>query len=137
MYLLDTNVISELRRPKPHGAVVAWLQSVEDRDLHISAVTLGEIQAGIEITREQDTEKARQLEQWLDLVADTYNIIPMDAAVFRAWAKTMHGTSETLYEDAMIATTARLHDLIVVTRSSADFRAFGVKRFNPFDGTEY
>ncbi len=64
MYLLDTNVISELRRPKPHGAVVAWLQNVQDRDLHISAVTIGEIQAGIEITRAQDTEKARQLPFW-------------------------------------------------------------------------
>ncbi len=49
----------------------------------------------------------------------------------------MHGTSETLYEDAMIATTARLHNLIVVTRNVADFRTFGVKLFNPFDGTEY
>ncbi len=84
MDLLDTNVIFELRRPKPHGAVVAWLQNVQDRDLHISAVTIGEIQAGIEITRAQDTEKARQLEQWLDLAADAYNIIPMDTAIFRA-----------------------------------------------------
>ena len=137
MYLLDTNVISELRRPKPHGAVVAWLESVEDRDLHISAVTLGEIQAGIEITREQDPEKARQIEQWLDLVAGTYNILPMDATIFRVWAKAMHGTSETLYEDAMIAATAQVHNLTVVTRNIADFRSFGVKLFNPFDGMGY
>jgi toxin FitB len=60
MYLLDTNVISELRRPKPHGAVLAWFESVADSNLHISAVSLGEIQAGIELTRDQDA--AKQLE---------------------------------------------------------------------------
>lgn len=65
MYLLDTNVISELRKPKPHGAVVQWLQAVAEADLHISAVTIGEIQAGIELTREQDEAKAGEIEQWL------------------------------------------------------------------------
>jgi toxin FitB len=69
MYLLDTNVISELRRPRPHGAVGAWLESVADGDLHVSVVTLGEIQAGIELTREQDVAKAAEIEQWADMVA--------------------------------------------------------------------
>lgn len=137
MYLLDTNIISELRHQKPHGAVVAWLQSVEDKDLFLSSVTIGEIQAGIEITREQDLEKAYQLEQWLDLVADTYNVISMDAEIFRAWAKLMHKTSDTLYEDAMIAATAKVNNLIVVTRNITDFRSFGVRLFNPFDGASY
>ena len=62
MYLLDTNVVSELRRTKPHGAVVAWLRGVEDADLHLAAVSLGEIQAGMEITREQDPAKAAEIE---------------------------------------------------------------------------
>lgn len=137
MYLLDTNIISELRRQKPHGAVVSWLNGVEDKDLFISSVTIGEIQAGIEITREQNLEKAYQLEQWLDLVADTYNVIPMDADTFRVWAKLMHKTSDTLYEDAMIAATARVKNLIVTTRNISDFRSFGVKLFNPFDGASY
>ena len=132
MYLLDTNVISELRRPKPHAAVLAWIEAADDKNLHLSAVTIGEIQAGIELTREQDVEKARQIEQWLDLVAGTYNVLPMDAAVFRAWAKLMHKTSDTLYEDAMIAATAKAHGLTVVTRNLADFRSFGVKLLNPF-----
>ena len=61
MYLLDTNIISELRRPKPHGAVVAWFESVAESDLHISVVSLGEIQAGIELTRDQDTAKAAEI----------------------------------------------------------------------------
>ena len=137
MYLLDTNVVSELRRQKPHGAVVAWLNGVEDRDLFISSVTIGEIQAGIEMTREQDLEKACQLDQWLDLVAGTYNVISMDAGIFRAWAKLMHKTSDTLYEDAMIAATAKVNHLIVVTRNIFDFRSFDVKLFNPFDGASY
>lgn len=137
MYLLDTNVISELRRIKPHGAVVAWIQSIEDKDLYLSAVTIGEIQAGIEITREQDATKAMQIEQWLDLVADSYNVLSMDSSVFRVWAKLMHRTSDTLYEDAMIAATAKVHHLTVVTRNVADFQGFGVKVLNPFDGLSY
>lgn len=137
MYLLDTNIISELRRQKPHGAVVSWLNGAEDKDLFISSVTIGEIQAGIEMTREQNLEKAYQLEQWLDLVADTYNVVPMDADTFRVWAKLMHKTSDTLYEDAMIAAAAKVKNLIVTTRNISDFRSFGVKLFNPFDGASY
>src|SRR5690606_20873694 len=91
------------RKPKPHGAVVAWLQSVDDASLFLSAVTLGEIQAGIELTREQDPTKAAELEAWLELVACAYNVLPMDAAAFRKWAKLMHRQSDTLYEDAIIA----------------------------------
>jgi predicted nucleic acid-binding protein len=74
-FLLDTNVVSELRRPRPHGAVLAWLHSVDDADLHLASVTLGEIQAGIERTREQDPAKASEIERWLDQVSDIFNIL--------------------------------------------------------------
>lgn len=137
MYLLDTNVISELRRRKPHGAVLQWVQGIDDEKLFVSSVTIGEIQAGIEITREQDGEKAAEIEQWLDLLADSYNILPMDTKAYRIWAGLMHRTSNTLYEDALIAATAIAHNLIVVTRNVGDFHSFGVKLFNPFDGASY
>ena len=132
MYLLDTNVVSELRRPKPHGAVLAWFQELEDTMLHLSAVTIGEIQSGIEITREQDETKASEIEAWLEMVASAYNVLPMDARTFRAWARLMNCRSDTVYEDAMIAETAKVHGLTVVTRNIADFKPFGVPLFNPF-----
>ncbi|MBI3713669.1 MAG: type II toxin-antitoxin system VapC family toxin [Burkholderiales bacterium] len=133
MYLLDTNIISELRKPRPHGGVLAWLESINDSELFLSAVSIAEIQAGIELTREQDSEKAMQLENWLELVANAYNILPMDATTFREWARIMHRKSDTLYEDAMIAATARINDLTVVTRNVTDFKTLGVSIFNPFD----
>ena len=132
MFLLDTNVVSELRRAKPHGAVLAWIRSVNDADLNISAVTLGELQAGVELTWEQDEAKARELQDWVDLVAASYNVLPMDGAAFRTWAKLIHRKSDTLNEDAMIAAVARIHRLTVVTRNVGDFAAFGVTVFNPF-----
>ena len=133
MYLLDTNIISELRKPRPHGAVLAWINSVPDSDLHISAVSLGEIQVGIEITREQDGDKADQIQRWADLVASSYNVLPMDAEAFRTWARLMHRRSDTLYEDAMIAATAICRGLVVVTRNVKDFKHFDVRLFNPFN----
>ena len=133
-YLLDTHVVSDLRKQRPHGAVLAWLQSQDEADLHLSAVTLGEIQAGVELTREQDPGKADEIEAWLALVAQAYQVLPMDAAAFRAWARLMHRKSDTLYEDAMIAATAQVHGLTVATRNVADFKALGVAVFNPFGG---
>ena len=133
MYLLDTNIVSELRRVRPHGAVLAWIGGVADRNLFISAVTIGEIQAGIEITREQDAAKATELEAWLEQVASTCNVLAMDGPAFRSWARLMHRQQNDLNEDAMIAATAKEHDLIVVTRNVRDFARLGVRTLNPFD----
>jgi len=132
MYLLDTNVVSELRKNKPHGGVVEWIGNTADTDLYISAVTMGEIQAGIEITRKNDPAKASAIEAWADQVAETYNVINMDSATFRLWVKLMHRQSDTLYEDAMIAATALAHKLTVVTRNVGDFRRFEIPLINPF-----
>lgn len=114
---------------------MAWLQSLSDHELHLSAVTLGEIQAGIELTREQDPGKAREIERWADLVCRSYSVLPMDAETFRIWAWLMHRRSDTLYEDAMIAATAIRHELMVATRNTRDFVDFGVALVNPFDSS--
>ena len=132
MYLLDTNVISELRRAKPHGGVTAWLRTVDHRVLRVSSVSLGEIQAGIELTRDQDPGRAAEIERWADEVARAYEILPMDTMIYRTWAKLMHGKSDTLADDARIAAKAIVHGLTVVTRNVRDFQPFSVPTLNPF-----
>ena len=134
MFLLDTNVVSELRRPRPHQAVLKWIEGTPGDQLFLSAVTVGEIQAGIERTREQDAAKAAELENWLGQVVDSFGILPMDAVAFREWARLKHRISDSLFEDAMIAATARVHRLTVATRNVRDFQKFKVKLFNPFTG---
>jgi predicted nucleic acid-binding protein len=133
LYLLDTNIVSELRRPKPHGAVLAWLASVDEKDLYLSSFSLGEIQRGIEITRQQDATKAQSLELWLDQLVDAFEVLVLDAVVMREWARMMHRQSNTLSEDAMLAATARVHGLQMITRNTADFEVLGVNCFNPFN----
>jgi toxin FitB len=132
VYLLDTHVVSELRKSKPHGAVLDWLHGVPDTDLHMSAVTIGEIQSSIALTRKTNPAKATEIEHWFEQVASTYNILPMDATTFRQWARLMNGRSDELIEDAMIAATALCHDLIVVTRDVRDFEQLGTRTLDPF-----
>lgn len=132
MYLLDTNVVSEVRRPKPHGAVLAWLEATPAVDLFISAVTLGELQAGIEITRQQDPAKAAALERWVDLIPGQFKPIPMTGDIFRLWSRLMLRQSDSLMMDAMIAATASVHGFTVVTRDTRDFAPFRVPTLNPF-----
>ena len=105
-------------RAWPHGGVVAWIQSVDDAELYLASVTIGEIQAGIELSRDQ--------------VCNTFNILTMDGPAFRRWAQLMHRQSDTLYEDAMIAAIAKVHQLTVVTRNVGDFSHFAVPLLNPF-----
>ena len=133
MYLLDTNVVSELRRRRPHGAVLDWIADVPAEQLFVSAVTVGEIQAGIEIARGRDIAKAEEIGAWLDRVLASYGVLTMDAPAFREWARLMHGRSDTMAEDAMIAAIATVHRLTVVTRNVRDFSHLGVELLNPFE----
>ncbi|HVC45771.1 MAG TPA: type II toxin-antitoxin system VapC family toxin [Terracidiphilus sp.] len=134
-YLLDTNVISELRKRKPHGAVSAWIQSLRDQDIQIPAVAIAELQDGAEITRHQDPTKAEELEQWIDRIMATFVVLPIDGSMFRDWARLMAGKSDDLAADAMIVATARGHRLTVATRNVKDFTIFGIQVFNPFTYT--
>jgi toxin FitB len=131
-YLLDTNVVSETRKSRPHGAVMQWLSGLEEERLFLSAVTMGELQAGIELTRHQDPSKANEIERWADQLATSYQVLPMDTPCFREWGRIMDQKPDQLLEDAMIAATARVHGLIVATRNERDFRQFEVRTLNPF-----
>jgi predicted nucleic acid-binding protein len=133
VYLLDTSIVSELRKPRPHGAVLAWMESVALVPLYISAVTIGEIQMGIERTREQDPEKADAIEAWLQNVIASYDVLAMNGASFRRWAKLLHKQSSTRMADAMIAATAFTHNLTVATRNVGDFKHFNCPVVDPFD----
>jgi predicted nucleic acid-binding protein len=132
MYLLDMNVVSELRRPRPNAAVLGWMANIPNEQLYICAISLGEIQAGVELTRLQNPEKATQIEAWLDVVSATHQILPLDGAVCRAWGRLMRGKSEALLEDGMIAACAIVHGLVVVTRNVRDFASLAVRTYNPF-----
>lgn len=131
-YILDTNVVSELRKPRPHGAVVAWMRTLKPMQIFVSAVTIGELQYGAEVTRRQDRRRAEELDQWISEVADGVQLLDMDVACAREWARIMQRKSPEIILDGMIAAAARIHGLAVATRDEADFKQFGVEIFNPF-----
>lgn len=132
MYLLDTNIVSELRRQKPHGAVVAWIASIPESALFIPAIVFQELQAGVELTRPRDPDKAIQIQLWIDDLAASASVIEIDAEIARETARLMHARSPEIYEDAVIAASARVKGMTVVTRNVRDFGAFGVELLNPF-----
>jgi hypothetical protein len=132
MYLLDTNIVLETRKPRPHPAVLAWVRSVDENAMFVASVTFGELQKGVELTRRQDLQKAQEISAWIDLIATAFQIIPAEERIFREWARLMKGSSAPKWEDGLIAATARIHRLIVVTRNVRDFEGLSVPIFNPF-----
>jgi predicted nucleic acid-binding protein len=132
MYLLDTNVISEIRKPRPHGAVLAWFRVQSEENLHLSAVTVLELQRGAERPRKQDRLRAEKIDHWIDQISTALPVIALDTRISREGARLMVGKSEDLFEDAMLAATARIYRLTVATRNLRDFAHFDVSTFNPF-----
>ena len=131
-YLLDTNVISETRKPKPHRGAMAWIRSVVPGDLAVCAFTLGEIQFGIELTRPRDSAKAAEIERWLDELQDSIRIIDVSGDSYRTWARIIRGKSSELRDDGLIAAVAITHGFAVATRNVKDFHRFNVQVLNPF-----
>jgi predicted nucleic acid-binding protein len=134
-WLIDTNIISEVRKgPRCHPAVAAWWAGVEDRDLFLSALTLGEIRKGVEGIRPRDPAKAAALEGWLAEVAEAFGprVLGVDRAVAEAWGR-MSALRSVPVVDALLAATACVHDLVLVTRNAADVEGLGVRVLNPFE----
>lgn len=133
MYLLDTGIVSELRRPRPNPSLVRWIADAPSAHLFLSAVTVGEIQAGIQTIRDWNPRLANELEVWLEAIVDSSAVLPMDADSLREWARIRHRRPHVLSRIAMIGATARTHELTVVTRNVQDYRRLGVACVNPPD----
>jgi predicted nucleic acid-binding protein len=132
LYLLDTNIISELRKKKPHGGVQAWFDLYGVGQSNISAVSFYEMQAGAEITRRQDIAKTNELDRWIGAVEASITVRPFGTMEARMTAYLMRSESRDLLIDAMIAATAITNELTVVTRNIRDFKRFGVSLIDPF-----
>ncbi|MGG7674957.1 type II toxin-antitoxin system VapC family toxin [Pseudomonas sp. WC2] len=135
MYLLDTNVISELRKPKADKNVVAWANTVIAPRLFISAITLKELETGVLRMERRDPAQGKVLRHWLKrhvMPAFDARILPVDAAVALRCAS-LHVPDSANESDALIAATALVHGLTVVTRNTGDFKSSGVALINPWE----
>ncbi|GHU13774.1 hypothetical protein AGMMS50225_24380 [Betaproteobacteria bacterium] len=126
------NLVPELRKSRPQGTVRARIKAIPDIELHLSAVTLGEIQANVEVTCTQNLAKAAKIEAWIDRVVAVYNVLSRDAKTFRPWAQLMFCQPDIVSEDTMIAVCVIQHYLTVSTRNMRGFANFQILLINPF-----
>ena len=133
-YLLDTNVLSETRKRQPAAGVVGWIAATPPDRLHVSVLTLGEIEQGIARVRARgDRQQAAALEGWLRDVETGFEdrVLPVTLPVAAVWGRQQYGRPLPVI-DALIAATARVHGMTVVTRDVKDFEMAGVQVLNPF-----
>lgn len=132
-YILDTNVVSELRKPRPHGGVMSWLERTGRETTFLSTLVLGEIRQGIERLRERDPRQATELETWLfELEAGFADrILSIDLPVAHVWGRISAGDPLAPI-DGLLAATALVHGLTVVTRDTAPFERIGVPYLDPW-----
>jgi predicted nucleic acid-binding protein len=134
-YLIDTNVLSELRRKQPDSKVVAWLQERPRQSLYLSVLTLGEIRKGLE--RVEDASRRQSLLDWLEVELPHYfvgRLLDVDAATADRWGRLMAEAGRPLPAiDALLAATALQHDLTLVTRNTKDFAGLAVRLINPWE----
>jgi hypothetical protein len=133
-YLLDTNVISELRKRNPDPHVLAWYGKVASGDIFVSVLTIGEIRLGIERLRKKDGARAELLERWLYGVRHTYKdrIVNVDAAIAEEWGR-LNTRDPLPIIDGLLAASAKVRGWALVTRNTADVARTGVTLVNPFD----
>lgn len=133
-YLLDTNVVSELRKRKPDPRVLAWYEGVASAELFLSVLTIGEIRLGIERLRRKDELQAELLEQWLRGLHAAYrdHLIDVDADVAEEWGR-LSAPDQLPVIDGLLAASARIHGCILVTRNIADIAPSGASVLNPFE----
>jgi predicted nucleic acid-binding protein len=139
VYLIDTNVISELRKKsRANRGVISFFQQLKDskQEIYLSVISIGELRRGVELIRHRgDIEKAKLLENWLERLLSDYSekILELDTVSAQLWGRLRVPNPENSI-DKQIAAIALVHDLIVVTRNITDFDSTGVATFNPFIG---
>lgn len=135
-YLLDTNILSEIKKvDRAASAVQAWIKTVLEDETFVSVLAIGEIRRGIELTRRKDIVAASSLQRWLDEVSETYaaRTLPITTEVADLWGR-LCPTQPLPVADGLMAATALVHDLTLVTRNTRDFERAGVRLLNPFVG---
>jgi predicted nucleic acid-binding protein len=135
-FLLDINVLSETRKRLPHQKVITWLQQRDQTELYISVLTLGELAKGIARRRKTDQPAAANLAHWLDGIELLFSdrIIPIDPAIASVWGE-LNADRNLAVIDSLLAATAKVYDLTLVTRNIKDIETTGVKYLNPWDQT--
>lgn len=135
-FLLDTDILSALRRSERHPRIVEWLEDQRTADLHLSVVTIGEVERGIARQRDRDPAFAQELADWLDKVLTWYGdrVLTIDTGTARRWGQLTERLGHA-NADLLIAATALEHGLTVVTRNTRHFEPTGVEFINPFTAT--
>jgi toxin FitB len=138
MYLIDTNVISEVRKGRRcNHRVSLWYSRIGDHELFLSVLVIGEIRQGIEQLRSRNPFKARALERWLDELIEGFGerILPIDNRIAQSWGRLASLGSFPVI-DALLAATAEVHGLTLVTRNIKDVQSSGARCLNPFEFVE-
>jgi hypothetical protein len=134
-YLIDTNIISEVRKgAKCDAAVAAWYDSIDDANIYLSVLVLGEIRKGVERARSKEPSRARVLERWLETLLESFadHVLPVDQGVADEWGH-MSAKRAASTVDALLAATAKVYRMILVTRNVADVADLGADVLNPFE----
>jgi predicted nucleic acid-binding protein len=134
-YLIDTNIISEIRKgARCDPNVASWYSSINDADIYLSVLVLGEIRKGVERARSNDPSQARALEKWLETVVKSFaeRVVPVDQFVADEWGR-MSSKRPVSTVDALLAATAKVHRMTLATRNVSDVADLGADVLNPFE----